>query len=262
MMCRVGLCRSALLLLTGLLLSGCLPTTSQLDEEKEPHFLAGKGLANAMDYKGAIEAFEKSLEVNPQSASAHFELGWLFDRKDSDPAAAIYHYEKYLQFRANAGNADLVQQRILYCKQELARTVSLGPVSEKLTHELEQLTEDNKRLTDQNKLLTDELTKWRAYYAGRALTPGTTSNVLLAVRSSTFNDSTPGAVTSGASPTNAVGRSNASSFPMRTHVVKPGETPSFIARSYGVRLEALMAANPKLDPRRMRAGQTLSIPSP
>jgi LysM repeat protein len=35
-----------------------------------------------------------------------------------------------------------------------------------------------------------------------------------------------------------------------------------IARQYGVRVEALMAANPKLEPRRMRIGQALIIPPP
>jgi LysM repeat protein len=33
-----------------------------------------------------------------------------------------------------------------------------------------------------------------------------------------------------------------------------------IARRYGIRLEALLAANPKLEPRRLKVGQTLAIP--
>jgi LysM repeat protein len=31
---------------------------------------------------------------------------------------------------------------------------------------------------------------------------------------------------------------------------------------YGVKLEALMAANPKVEPRRLQVGQTLNIPAP
>ena len=72
----VGLFRAALLLLAGLLLSGCLPSAPG-DEEKEPYFLAGKSRVNTMDFKGAVESFEKAVEVNPKSAPAHFELGWL-----------------------------------------------------------------------------------------------------------------------------------------------------------------------------------------
>src|SRR5450755_1555242 len=49
----------------GLALGGCSPSDqSQLDEEKEPHFVLGNSRVNAMDYQGAIEAFQESLEVN------------------------------------------------------------------------------------------------------------------------------------------------------------------------------------------------------
>ncbi|MGH7972672.1 MAG: tetratricopeptide repeat protein, partial [Limisphaerales bacterium] len=104
-------------------LSGCFPSPqSQSDEEKEPHFLEGKARVNTLDYKGAIECFEKSLAANPESAAAHIELAWLFDQQEKDPAAAIYHYVKYRQLRPNAPNLDMVKQRELACKQELARS--------------------------------------------------------------------------------------------------------------------------------------------
>src|SRR5437899_2558938 len=99
------------ILLTGIFFGGCLPSgRGQLDEEKEPHFLAGKSRVSQMDYKGAIESFEKALEVNPRSAAAHFELGWLFDKNDAAPATAIYHYDHYLALRPNADNAEIVKQ--------------------------------------------------------------------------------------------------------------------------------------------------------
>ena len=41
-----------------------------MEEEKEPHFMAGKMRVNEMDYPGAIECFEKALEVNPQDTRA------------------------------------------------------------------------------------------------------------------------------------------------------------------------------------------------
>jgi LysM repeat protein len=48
----------------------------------------------------------------------------------------------------------------------------------------------------------------------------------------------------------------------RTHIVKAGETPILIARKYGVKKEALMAANPRLDARHLQVGQALAIPAP
>src|SRR5664279_73163 len=155
MMFSVGLFRSALLLLAGCVLSGCLPS-SPGDEEKEPYFLAGKSRVSAMDFKGAVESFERAVEVNPKSAPAHFELGCLYDQKESDPAAAIYHFERFLKLLPNSGKEEIVKTRILACKQQLAQTVSLGLVTEKQRREFEQLAEEKERLSE-------DLEKWRAY---------------------------------------------------------------------------------------------------
>ena len=46
-------------------LTGCSPDQGMQDEEKESHYMEGKGLVNAMNYDGAIKAFEESLEANP-----------------------------------------------------------------------------------------------------------------------------------------------------------------------------------------------------
>jgi len=146
MTCFVSLGRSLLLLLALLMLSGCLPSAhSQSDEEKEAHFITGKSRVNAMDFPGAIESFEKALEVNPQSAQAHFELGMLYYQKEPDPARAIYHYEEYLKLQPNAGNREIVKGCVVECKRQLASTVSLGPVTQTMQHEVEQLIEENKR---------------------------------------------------------------------------------------------------------------------
>ncbi len=260
----LNLVRRLLVLLAGLALSGCLPSAqSQLDEEREPHFLEGKNRVSSLDYKGAVEDFEKALEVNPHSASAHFELGCLFDQKEADPAAAIYHYEHYLRLRPRAENAEIVRQHIMACKQELAKTVSLGPVTEKVQRELEQATVERQRLMDENTRLRDELEKWRAYATGlQALTNRlgdrqTPSRP--AVIAGAVGKPGPGATnTELDSPTRLAGVATAS----RTHTVKPGETPMGIARQYGIKVEVLLAANPAVNPRRLQIGQTLSIPSP
>lgn len=261
---RVSLLRGALVLLSALVLSGCVDSArSQLDDEKEPHFLAGKSRVSTMDYRGAIEAFEKALEVNPQSASAHFELAWLYELKESDPAAAIYHYDKYLKLRPNAGNADLAKQHIVSCKQALASTVSLGPITEKQQRDFEKMLDENKRLTEQNKSLSDEVTKWRVYFAAHS---GAASNPPVTPVADLRSSPAPGPtvlVANVASSPGSAGRGGASPpVPARTHTVKAGETLAQIARSYGIKLDTLTAANPGLDPRKLRVGQTLSVPAP
>jgi LysM repeat protein len=44
-------------------------------------------------------------------------------------------------------------------------------------------------------------------------------------------------------------------------VVRSGETPYSIARRYGLQTSALLAANPNLDPKRLKVGQVLNLPS-
>jgi tetratricopeptide (TPR) repeat protein len=284
----VSLLRCLPLLLLGLFLGGCQPQgQSQIDEEKEPHFLAGKNRLNTMDFPAAVESFERALTFNPKSAAAHFELGWLFDQKVPDPAAAIYHYEHYLRLQPNAERAEWVKQHILACKQELARTVSLGPVTEKQQRDLEKLAEDNKRLTEENRRLNDEVAKWRTYAAtlprpqtnpparitqpnlinpqGASLHPAPGA-AAPRVQTSTLlgqDPRQPGGVNRGpAGPGGAPPPKGAPAAPMRTHVIKARETLASVARQYGVKLEALSAANPKATPRHLRPGQTLKVPPP
>ena len=234
----------------GVVLSGCAPSgQSQSDEEKEPHYVLGKSRVNAMDFRGAIEAFEESLEVNPHSASAHFELGWLYDEKEPDPVAAIYHYQQYLKLCPGADNAEVIKQRIYSCKQQLAADVtplSSAPAAQK---QLDQLAE-------QNRQLQDEVNKWRAYYASQLAAAKTNSP--------TPPNNAVAQPTPARQPDVNAGRSGNTTTTVRprTHTVVAGETAAGIARKFGVKLSALQAANPDMNPSRIRVGQVLNIPPP
>jgi tetratricopeptide (TPR) repeat protein len=246
------------LLLLLLLAVGCGPSAqSQADEEREPYFLAGKSRVSSLDYPGAADSFEKALTVNPESAAAHFELGCLYEQHLGDPAQAIYHYESYLRLRPGADNGEVVKQRILSCKQELAKTVSLGPITEKQQQQIESLFEQNKKLTDENARLRQLLAQRRGGEAGGPAVAA--AGQPSPSRSTTGPVARPAAEressrTELAVPSDIPG-------PTRTHTVKPGETPLLIARHYGIKLQALMVANPRLEPRRMRVGETLTIPT-
>ena len=245
----------------GIALSGCTPPDqSQSDEEREPHFALGKSRINAMDYQGAVEAFQEALEANPHLAAAHFELGWLYDEKESDPAAAIYHYQQYLKLRPNAGNAEVIKQRIESCKQQLAADVLPLPSTPAAQKQINQLIEDNQRLQD-------EVNKWRAYYASQqAAQTQSSPSPDHPVTSPTVNPvpSQPQPNISAAAGSRTEDHPTHSTVlkeTLRTHTVVAGETAVRIARRYGVSLDALLAANPGLEPRRMRVGQVLNIPS-
>jgi LysM repeat protein len=257
----------ALLSLIHLAFAGCSPTPeTQLDEQKNPHYQAGREKLSALDYKGAVESFERALEDNPRSALAHFELGVLFDEHENDYAAALYHYNKALQLRPNDHPADIIRQRIPACKQELVKADALAIVNPTALRETERLREENLALRKQVELLQTQLGVRKP--AGAP--PDAISRV--AARSSTVSLSGLTNPPAGADAGSfGLGRSqgdnesprpgSASGSRGRTHTVKAGETPYSIARQYRVKLDSLMAANPGLDPKRIRAGQLLNVPS-
>jgi LysM repeat protein len=255
--------------------AGCSPMDQgPMDEEKEPHYVLGKSRVNAMNYSGAIEAFEESLEANPHSALAHYQLAMLYENQDSvaDPAAAIYHYQQYLKYDPKAGNADLIAQRIAACKQQLAENILQLPSAPAVQQQLEKLTEENRRLHDQ-------LAQWQAYYAAQQAAtktnPPTPQNYSPAqpqgaqpqATSLTPDDvtvlpaasSVSGTVASVSSQHNAV--TPGTSKP-RTHTVATGDTLASIARKQDISLTALEAANPGVNPRKLKAGQVLNLPAP
>jgi tetratricopeptide (TPR) repeat protein len=246
----------------GVALSGCTPSgQSPLSEEKEPHFVLGKSRVNAMDFQGAIEAFEQSLEANPHSAAAHFELGWLNDEKESDPAAAIYHYKEYLRLNPNADNSDVIKQRIYRCKQQLAADVLPLPSAPAAQQQLE-------KLSDQNRQLQDEVAKWRAYYASQLAAAKTNSAPPGYGVPQPIANPTPLQPVQPASTMSAgtnMGRTTnpkpAAAAP-RAHTVVAGETAMSITRKFGVKLSALQAANPGANLSRIHTGQILNLPVP
>jgi len=232
----------------GVALSGCEPSgQSTSDDEKEPHYVLGQNRVNAMDYAGAVEAFEESLEANPHSAPAHYQLAMLYSEQESNPAAAIYHYQQYLRFDPKASNAEIVNQHITTCKQQLATDVLQLPSSPAAQQQLQQLA-------DKNRQLQDEVDKWRAYYASQMSTLKSSPSV----GSSTVAQSA-GSIIPSQPATVAASPPVAKTHP---HLVAAGETPAAIARKAGVSLNALLAANPGLNPKKLRVGQTINLPPP
>jgi LysM repeat protein len=233
----------------GIALNGCEPSgQSAADDEKEPHFVLGQNRVNAMDYSGAVEAFEESLEANPHSAQAHYQLAMLYSEKENNPAAAIYHYQQYLRFDPKAPNADIVNQHINTCKQQLAADVLQLPSSSAAQQQLQQLA-------DKNRQLQDEVDKWRAYYASQ----------LAAVKTNlppAPNNFTPQPTTIVIPQQPAPANPKPPLAKPRTHTVAAGETPATIARKFGVNLNALLAANPGLQPTHMHVGQVINLPPP
>lgn len=247
-------------------LSGCsLSDSGQLDEENEPHYILGKSRVNAMDFSAAIDAFKDSLQVNPHSAAAHYQLACLYDseNKVADPAAAIYHYQEFLRLNPKAENSAVVSQRIEGCKVQLAHAViSLPsmPASQKL---LESLSETNR-------VLQAEVEKWRAYFAAQQQAESQAASRSAAPSGqNNFTQPEPRNVTPQAADNNDSAvkkpkpqKSTSSAIKLKTHIVAKGESLAIIARRYHVSLASLQAVNPGVNSSRLRVGQSVNLPAP
>ena len=235
---------------------GCdSPKGADLDEQKNPHFIEGKDRTRARDYKGAIEAFQRALDANPNSALAHFELGMLYEKHDEDNewryVLALYHYYRAYELRPNAYPADNAKVRIQACRQELAKTESLAPLYPAMQRDLEKLREENSQLRRQVEFLQTQVLGQTVATSNRG--PVAAGNQLRNVDiSEAGRNSRPSVVLD-----HEAGTPGSS----RKHTVKERETFASIARTYKVRVDSVLAANPGIEPKRLRPGQTVNIPS-
>ena len=273
---------------------GCVPIgDSPVDEEKNPNFIEGRNLINAMDYKGAAEAFERALQANPRNAAAHFELGLLYQDKVPDPLAAAYHYQKHLFLRPKSDYAAAIKPRIEACKMELSKSVSFGVVTREVHRDLDRMTNELMLLRRQNYALSQQLaakpmivTQWMTLRVtnvvnvpgptNRVVTPAPTSTNYVAVAPTDYvrpqtNYVRPQSnmVQRSASPVMQQRAAQATmtrplspAATSKKYVVRANETMAQVARRFGVSTARLQAANPTIEPRRLRAGQTLNIPNP
>jgi len=232
-----------------IVLTGCLPSgDNRLEEQRDPHFLAGKAYLNTFNYRAAAEEFEKALETNPRSAFAHFELGLLYEQKlavENAPAIAIYHFDKFLQLRSNSEHAPIVKQKILACKREIAKPFAVDPGAQAYLREYERIKAENNQLKNQIEL-------WQVYY----------SNLMAKGQSVLAPQSQPSRVENARGsipPAPQIAKSPSQEYIKYT--VKAGDTMSAIAKRNGVSVNALQSANPGVDSRRLKIGQVLNIPA-
>lgn len=246
-----------LLLLT---LAGCLPSNEPVDDEKDPHFQEGRNLVNSEDFKGATEEFELALQTNPHSAAAHFELGWLYE-KAGDYAAAIYHYERHLQLQPDSPHAATVKERIQGCKQELGNSEFPLPNSQNLQKEVDRLTTENATLQQQVVSLQAQLAAKPAVVVAQP-TPQP--------QSQPQPTSKPGPTQAQAVQpvhTTVTAPHESAQLPStmreghpKFYVVKEHDTIRAIGLRFGLKPSAILAANPRVDPRKLHVGQTLNLP--
>ncbi len=274
---RVG---GSVVLGLSLLVSGCgWLERAAGDPKQEAHYMQGENLRRSSMYVPAREAFQKAIEINPANYFAHQELGDLYYQYFNDPGTALYHYRRYLEIGQRVNGRTFTDPTTETCIQgsefKLAERVVARLARERSTVELDQLKRENDALRQQLTEAQRQL-QIRALEARNAVGTGAGSD---AVRTPSGSGTTPpppvNNPTTNRPPTRPTGLvqpepprvhtppSTPTPPPApapRTYKVKSGDTPMTIARANGIGLPALLAANPGLDARRLKVGQTLQLP--
>lgn len=232
------------------ILSSCTPLAeTEANEQKNPHFITGKTFASNMDWDRAIGAFEDALTTNPKNASAHWELGLLYEKRKNDFAAAIYHYKQHLKLRPTSNVASIAEQHINSCTIDLAKSVAsvLNPQASaqfvSLNAQIDQLRQENTQLRSQLSAIAARPTP------AANPPPRSFTNV---TRPREGGEPTP--PTPGPTPT--------PTEQFKDYVIKLGDNPSKIALANGLgkNWKLLMEANPGLSETKLRPGKTIRIP--
>ena len=206
-------------------------------------------LVEEMKDSGAHERRQREL-ADLKGKLTHFAQQFEKARHENDPAASIYHYRRFLKLNPESPIAKDIADRVSGCQIDLVeemkdsgaherRQRELADLKGKLTH----LAQKYEKARYENDVLRQRL---------RAINPRLAK------------------VTPPPTPTgpqkSPVAKTKAPPRPppppsQRRHKVKPKENPTSIARKYAIPVKRLMAANPGVDPRRMRVGQMLKIPA-
>lgn len=254
-------CLLSVLLISG---GGCGRfTASSVDEEKEAHYLAGKSRLYSHDYRGAMEAFEKSLRVIPQSAAAHLELGLLNYKQFGNHAEAIHHFQKMLEYRADHPVGERIKDHIKACKLALASEVTLPPVNQRIEMEMKRLIKENEGLTNLVAQLEGQVSQLKVSLARTTVPTGEVGGSTARTERSVREPSPANPRRSVAPPVSRARGvvSTARSQPMfLKHVLKSGETFYGLSSRYGLGVKEIQRVNPGLNPKTLRIGHVINIP--
>lgn len=236
-----------------------------MDDEKDPNFIDGRNYQHALNYKGAIEAFERAVQSNPKNAAAHFELGLLYEERENDFTSAIYHYEKHLKHRPNSSYKLAVSDRIQRCKLELAKSVSFGVINADVHRDMQKFTNEIATLKSNVVFLQTQLAR-RPPYITQYVTLRVTNFVPVpqkteAPQQQTARPPQQRVAQQQPPPAPATNQTKVATAPAtKTYTVRAGDTLSSIARRHRVTTAALQSANRGLSATRLRPNQVIVIP--
>jgi tetratricopeptide (TPR) repeat protein len=115
-------------LLSLLVLSACAPDgVDVVGETDEKQYQLAKDYQSQGRTEEALSAFLRVIDARRDAPESHFESGYIYLNAMKDPVRAIYHFDRYLQFKPNSPHASQVRQLIETAQKEFARQLPAQP---------------------------------------------------------------------------------------------------------------------------------------
>lgn len=242
---------------------GCdIGQSDVVKEINEPHFLRGQEELRRGNTMEAMSAFMKVTEKRKDAPESHFELGRIYLDKLNDPFAAIYHFRKFLEYKPNSKESDIVRQMIETAKKKVLADMPESPFENNIRRmELEDLL---KKVQRENLELKQKLS------AAAATIDRLESTQHVSVAQAPQRQETTAQRSAARQPkANSASQSSGTIKVKRdtpsTYLVKTGDTLSSISRKvYGTpnRWREIYGANRDrmATPESLKPGQVLRIP--
>ena len=234
---------------------GCKDSgTSDEKERRKPLVKKGDECVQNRQWDEAEKAYLEALKKDPELAVPHLELARIYREYDKNLIYSIYHYDRYLELRPDAPNAeDLKFDRNDVQKQlenEVMQACDIAELPDVKNYVAKVNQEAKAVVQRQTSALQAENTKLKQQL------------LALQRQQNTTTASSGNAQSSGGRITRTTRSSNSNS---KTHTVKKGETLGKIATEYyGSSSQWVKIYNANKDtvpdPNRVRPGQTLIIP--
>ncbi|MEM1223171.1 MAG: LysM peptidoglycan-binding domain-containing protein [Verrucomicrobiota bacterium] len=117
-----------ILLLFLALLSACGPSGMEVvSETDEKQYQLAKDYQRQQRIDEALNAFLRVIDARRDAPESHLESGYIYLHEMKDPIRAIYHFDRYLQFKPQSPQAAQVRQLIETAEKEFARQLPAQP---------------------------------------------------------------------------------------------------------------------------------------
>lgn len=108
--------------------SGCAPSGEDVvSETDEKQYQLGQDYKSQGRMENALDAFLRVIDARRDAPESHLEVGYIYLRTMKDPVRAIYHFDRYLQFKPQSPQSAQVRQLIETAQKEFARQLPAEP---------------------------------------------------------------------------------------------------------------------------------------